>query len=230
MKYKILIIDDEPQIRKILRITLEAEGYSVIEAENGTDGLARAATEVPDVTLLDLGLPIMDGLAVLREIRSWSELPVIIVSVRNADEDIVEALDAGANDYVVKPFNVKVLLARLRAVIRKTVVPETPVFTVRQLAVDFASRSVTLAGVPIKLTNTEYHLLSLFIKNRGRVLTHRYVLQQVWGNQYADQTQNLRVFIGQLRKKIDAPEAADSLIMTESGVGYRFVAGEEIKE
>ena len=225
MMYKpvIVIIDDESQIRKILRITLESNEYKVIEADNAKNGLVQAATSHANLILLDLGLPDMDGLEVLKEIRSFSDVPVIILSVRNSEEDIVAALDLGADDYLTKPFNTSELLARIRASLRRTQQPQESVFKNGGLSIDFASHVVTKDLEELKLTNTEYELLLLFIKNIGKVLTHRFILKEIWGPSYIEHSQYLRVFIGQLRKKIESNPSEPNIILTESGVGYRMV-------
>lgn len=219
----IVIIDDEPQIRKILKITLESNDYKVVEAATAGEGIVCAATSHPNLILLDLGLPDKDGLDVLKEIREWSLIPVIVLSVRNSEEDIVNALDNGADDYITKPFNTAELMARIRAGLRKTQQPGESNFTNGNITVDFVSHVVKLNDEEIKLTSTEYSLLLLFIKNAGKVLTHRFILKEIWGPSYFEQTQYLRVFIGQLRKKIEENPAEPKMILTESGVGYRMV-------
>ena len=225
MNYKpsIIVIDDEPQIRKILRITLESNDYRVIESDNAKNGLVQAATAHANLILLDLGLPDMDGLDVLKEVRSFSDVPVIILSVRNSEEDIVAALDLGADDYLTKPFNTSELLARIRASLRRTQQPQESIFKNGSLSIDFASHIVTKDSEELKLTNTEYELLLLFIKNIGKVLTHRFILKEIWGPSYIEHSQYLRVFIGQLRKKIESDPSEPNMILTESGVGYRMV-------
>jgi two-component system KDP operon response regulator KdpE len=225
MNYKptIVVVDDESQIRKILRITLEANEYKVIEADNAKNGLVHAATAHANLILLDLGLPDMDGLDVLKEIRSFNDVPVIILSVRNSEEDIVAALDFGADDYLTKPFNTSELLARIRASLRRTQQAQESIFKNGSLSIDFASHVVTKDSEELKLTNTEYELLLLFIKNIGKVLTHRFILKEIWGPSYIEHSQYLRVFIGQLRKKIESDPSEPNMILTESGVGYRMV-------
>lgn len=219
----ILIIDDELQIRRLLEITLSASGYKIIQAINGKDGLIEAATQHPSLIILDLGLPDMDGLEVLRKLREWFYKPIIILSVRNSEDDIINALDSGANDYLTKPFRTGELLARMRAAIRfgenKTV---DSVFEFGTLTVDLVSHIAQKNKENLKLTATEFSLLSLFIKNRGRVLTHQYILKDVWGYGYLEQTQYLRVFIAQLRKKIEDNPSKPTFLITESGIGYRF--------
>ena len=219
----VLIIDDEVQIRRLLRRTLEQEGYKVLLVENGREGLAHAGTDRPDVVVLDLGLPDMDGLEVLTELRSGSSVPILILSVREAEETIVHALDGGADDYLTKPFRTGELLARIRALLRHRVSgQEDQVFTSEDLTVDLSARTVTVRGQAVRLTPTEYSLLALFVTNAGKVLTHSYLLREVWGPAYAEETQYLRVFVGQLRKKIEHDPTTPRILLTESGVGYRL--------
>jgi two-component system KDP operon response regulator KdpE len=223
-KQKILIIDDESQIRRILKISLEAEGFSVVEAENGRDGVIQAASVHPQLIILDLGLPDKDGMVILREIREWSTLPVLILSVRNTEEDIVSALNSGADDYLTKPFNAAELLARIKANLRRTTqIQESTIFTNGSLKVDLISRVATKDEVELKLTATEYSLLVLFAKNIGKVLTHRFILKEIWGPSYVEHSQYLRVYLGQLRKKIEDDPAKPKQLITESGVGYRMI-------
>lgn len=222
-KNVILIIDDESQIRRILRITLESTEYKVIEAENGKDGTIQAATTRPNLIILDLGLPDEDGFSVLSEIRTWSSVPIIILSVKNSEEDIVRALDLGADDYITKPFNSSELLARIRANIRRTQTVENESLIINgELKIDFVKRVVYKKNNELKLTNTEYLLLFLLFKNIGKVLTHNYVLKEVWGPSHTEDSQYLRVFIGQIRKKIEDNASQPKYIVTESGVGYRM--------
>jgi two-component system, OmpR family, KDP operon response regulator KdpE len=224
-KYHILIIDDEPQIRKILRITLESNSYKVTEAENGNDGIVLAASHKPHLIILDLGLPDQDGISVLKNIRDWSSIPIIILSVRNSEEDIVNCLDIGADDYLTKPFNTSELLARIRASLRRAShINEDNIFSDSSLVIDLVSRVVKKDNEEIKLTATEYELLVLFVKNIGKVLTHRFILKEIWGPAYIEQSQYPRVFVGNLRKKIEDDPSNPKLILTESGVGYRFVS------
>ena len=219
-----LVIDDEPQIRRLLRITLEANGYRVVDAATGFEGVLQAAQCRPEVVLLDLGLPDLDGLAVLKRIREWSHVPVLILSVRDREEDKVAALDNGADDYVTKPFNTGELLARLRAAMRHGQ-PQgaDAVFRNGPLEVDLAARVVRKAGKEIKLTPTEYALLRLFVIHAGKVLTHRQLLIEVWGPNATKETHYLRVHIAHLRDKIEHSSAHPEMIITESGVGYRFL-------
>ncbi len=225
-KADILVIDDEPQIRKLLRITLESEDYTVHEAVNAKEGLVLAANHPPTLILLDLGLPDINGHLVLRELRHWYNNPIIILSVQNGEEDIVQALDKGANDYLLKPFRTGELLARIRSALRKATGDAEPVLEFNGLIIDLSSRIVRKNNDQLKLTSTEYNLLALMSKNDGKVLTHRFLLKEVWGPGYENQSQYLRVFIAQLRKKIENNPNEPQFIITESGVGYRFVAGE----
>jgi two-component system, OmpR family, KDP operon response regulator KdpE len=225
MKSVALIIDDEVQIRRLLRVVLEGENYQVHEAETGQQGLTEIANRRPDVILLDLGLPDSDGLEVLKRLREWSEAPVLILSVRDDDQSKVAALDAGAEDYVTKPFSTPELLARLRAAQRKTrPEEEVSVFKSGDLTVDLTARVVKHAGREIKLTATEYALLRLFVRHPGRVLTHRHILREIWGPKSEEHRQYLRVYVTHLRQKIESDPTNPSLIRTESGIGYRFTA------
>jgi two-component system KDP operon response regulator KdpE len=221
--FNILVIDDEIQIRKLLEISLEANDYKVNFAVNGKDGITMAANHQPDLILLDLGLPDEDGQDVLVKLRAWYQNPIIILSVKSAEEEIVKALDNGANDYLTKPFRTQELLARIRTALRSNSnsVIES-VISFGNIAVDFASRVVKVENEIIKFTATEYNLLTLLIKNDGRVLTHQYILKEIWGQSYSEQTQYLRVFVAQLRKKIEQDPNRPKYIITESGVGYRF--------
>ena len=224
VKNTIVIIDDEPQIRKVLSIALEAAEYKVIEAEDGKNGIVQVATNHAQLVILDLGLPDRDGLSVLKELRTWSKIPIIILSVKNSEEDIVQALDLGADDYLTKPFNTSELMARIRANIRRNVqIGESTVFTNGDLTIDLTSRVVRKANEELKLTNTEYLLLVLLSSNIDKVLTHRFILKEIWGPSAVENSQYLRVFIGQLRKKIEDDYSNPKYITTESGVGYRFV-------
>jgi two-component system KDP operon response regulator KdpE len=218
-----LVIDDEVQIRRLLRVVLESADYQVHEAETAAQGLTDAATRRPDVVLLDLGLPDSDGVNVLRRLREWSQVPVIVLSVRDDEEGKVAALDAGADDYVTKPFSSAELLARLRAAQRKTR-PEEEIsrFKSGDLIVDLTARVVTRAGHDVKLTATEYALLRLFVRHAGRVLTHRQILREIWGPKSEEHRQYLRVYVTHLRQKIERDPAAPELIKTESGIGYRL--------
>jgi two-component system KDP operon response regulator KdpE len=219
----ILIIDDEVQIRRLLEITLSANGYKISEASTGKEGLALAATGHPVLVILDLGLPDSDGLDVLKKLREWYQKPIIILSVRNSEDDIIKALDNGANDYLTKPFRTGELLARIRVAIRQSqVLSDVPSLTFGSLIIDLANHLARKNNEIIKLTSTEFSLLALLAKNEGRVLTHQYILKEVWGMGYVEQTQYLRVFIAQLRKKVEDDPARPKLLNTESGIGYRF--------
>ncbi|MBT1698833.1 response regulator [Fulvivirgaceae bacterium PWU4] len=221
----ILIIDDETQIRKLLTITLQSNGYKVLEATTGGEGLKSVAQHPPDLVLLDLGLPDENGHEVLRHLREWFSNPVIIVSVQSSEEDIVKALDNGANDYLVKPFRTGELLARIRSALRKSDREDNiPVAEFQGLSIDFVNRVVKKDNVIVKLTATEYSLLALLVQNEGKVLTHHYLLNKVWGPSHQDESQYLRVFIARLRKKIETDPNRPVHILTESGVGYRFIA------
>jgi two-component system KDP operon response regulator KdpE len=223
MKPIAVIIDDEVQIRRLLRVVLEAENYEVHEAETGQRGLMEIASRRPDVILLDLGLPDLDGFEVLKRLREWSEVPVIVLTVRDEVQEKVGVLDAGADDYVTKPFSTPELLARLRAAQRKTRPDEeSSVFQNGDLVVDLTARVVTRAGREIKLTATEYALLRLFVRHPGRVLTHRHILREIWGPKSEEHRQYLRVYVTHLRQKIEPDPARPSLITTQPGIGYRF--------
>ena len=225
MKPVALIVDDEPQIRRLLRVVLEGENYQVQEAENGQQGLTEIANRRPAIILLDLGLPDMEGLEVLKRLREWSEAPVIVLSVRDDEQSKVAALDSGAEDYVTKPFSTAELLARLRAAQRKTrPEEEVSIFKSGNLIVDLTARVVKRAGHEIKLTATEYALLRLFVRHPGRVLTHRYILREIWGPKSEEHRQYLRVYVTHLRQKIEPDPTKPSLIRTEPGIGYRFAA------
>ncbi len=224
--YNALVIDDEVQIRRLLRLTLEANGYRVFEATSGQEGLLAAAQHRPDVVLLDLGLSDQDGVTVLKRLREWSQVPVVVLTVRDREEDKIAALDAGADDYVTKPFSTGELLARLRVAQRHSQPgPSEAVFRARKIEVDFARRVVTRDGREVKLTATEYALLALLVRHAGRVLTHRHLLTEVWGPNAAGHTHYLRVYVAHLRDKLEADPSKPELIVTESGVGYRLVAG-----
>jgi len=219
-----LVIDDEPQIRRLLRILLEQEQYRALESDTGRHGLSEIALRRPEVVLLDLGLPDMDGMAVLERLRQWSRVPVLILSVRDGPEDKVAALDAGADDFVTKPFESAELLARLRAIQRRVQVSaEEAVFEAGHLVVDFNSHTVKVKGREVKLTATEYALLKLLALHAGKVVTHKQLLREVWGPNAEEQSQYLRVYMMHLRKKIEMPNATERLLRTESGIGYRLV-------
>jgi two-component system KDP operon response regulator KdpE len=228
-KFKILIVDDEPQVRRLLRLSLEANDFKVIEAVDGKEGLLSASMHHPDIILLDLGLPDMDGLSALKQLREWSNVPVIVLTVQDAEETKINILDSGADDYVTKPFNTGELLARIRVSIRHAMkLDESPVFTSGPLQVDLNLRIVKVNQQEIKLTATEYSLLALFIRHAGKVLTHTHIIKEIWGIPYADNTQIIRVHIAQLRKKIERNPTLPELLITEPGVGYRLKVLPEI--
>ncbi len=219
----ILVVDDEAQIRRLLELTLQGGGFDVRLASTGDEGVMKAASERPELIILDLGLPDLDGREVLKKIREWSSVPVLILSVRSAEADIVSCLDAGADDYLVKPFRTGELLARSRTALRHRLTKEEKeVFTNRNLSVDLTTRTVKRGSEILKLTATEYALLSLFVRNAGRVLTHKFILEQVWGPSHAEEAQYTRVYVGSLRKKIEKDPANPQFILTESGIGYRL--------
>jgi two-component system KDP operon response regulator KdpE len=223
----VLVIDDEPQMRRLLQLTLESSGFTARVATNGNEGSVMAASERPELIILDLGLPDVDGLEVLKKIREWSSVPVLILSVRSAESDIIACLDAGADDYLVKPFRTGELLARVRTALRhRQAIEEKQAFVSHDLSVDLSSRIVKKAGEIVRLTATEYALLALLVKNAGRVLTHRFILEQVWGPTHAEETQYTRVYVGQLRKKIEDDPSNPRLLLTESGIGYRLFVDE----
>ncbi len=218
-----LVIDDEAQIRRLLELTLESNGFMVRAVSTGREGIAKVASERPELVILDLGLPDLDGVEVLNQVRGWSEVPILILSVRNTESDTVACLDAGADDYLTKPFRTGELLARVRNAIRhRPSLQEEPVFVARDLQVDLSARTVRKGNETVKLTATEYALLALFVRNAGRVLTHNYILEQVWGPAFAEESQYTRVYVGQLRKKIEDDPSNPKIILTESGIGYRF--------
>lgn len=222
-KAEILIIDDEAQIRKLLQINLESNDYRVITASSGHEGVSLAANHSPDLILLDLGLPDISGHHILQELRLWYQKSIIILSVMDNESDIIKALDNGATDYLTKPFRTGELLARIRAAIRRNLDPDqSTIKTYGDLEIDFSARMVKKNQETIKLTQTEYNLLVLFIKNEGKVLTHQFILKEIWGYSYQMETQYLRVFVGTLRKKIEDSPNIPKHIITESGIGYRF--------
>jgi two-component system KDP operon response regulator KdpE len=223
-KASILIIDDEAQMRKLLQITLQSNQYAVAEASTAKEGLIMAANHPPELVLLDLGLPDKDGHAVLKELRQWYTNPIIILSVQKDEEDIISALDNGANDYLSKPFRTGELLARIRSALRSVVEEEgDAILNGGDLQIDLNSRMVKKNNEIVKLTSTEYSLLALMAKNEGKVLTHQYLLRAIWGPGYINQSQYLRVYIAQLRKKIENDPNRPEYLLTESGVGYRLV-------
>ena len=221
---RVLVVDDEAPIRRFLRVALEADGYGVIEAGTAREGLAMAAREAPALVVLDLGLPDADGISALRDLRGWSPVPVIILSVRTDEGDKVEALDAGAQDYVVKPFGVKEFLARVRGLLRDHSTEAVPsVLTIGPLRIDAANHSATMDGVPLHLTRREFDLLWKLASHRGRLVTQEMILRAIWGPAHAEDSQYLRVYIRQLRQKLGDDAANPRFIHTEPGVGYRLV-------
>lgn len=222
-KAEILVIDDEPQIRKLLEIILESNGYKQRMASTGKEGIIMAANHPPDLIILDLGLPDKSGHEILKELRSWFQKAIIILSVQQNEEDIVAALDNGATDYLTKPFRTGELLARIRSSLRRNVTDnEQTILVAGDLQIDLPNRIVKRNQEVIKLTPTEYNLLMLFVKNEGKVLTHHFILKEIWGVAFQGETQYLRVFVAQLRKKIEQDPNQPQHIVTESGVGYRF--------
>ena len=220
---RILVVDDEAPIRRFLRAALAAHGYEVLEARSGQEALSAVTAQRPDLLILDLGLPDMEGLEVTRRLREWSNIPIIILSVREGEADKVATLDAGADDYVTKPFGVGELLARMRVAMRRAApTADEPAFTTGELQVDLASRMVTVAGQEVQLTPTEYDLLRALVTHAGKVMTHRQLLRQVWGVAYEQETHILRVNISNLRRKIEADPTRPRYIRTEPGVGYRL--------
>lgn len=226
---RILIIDDEEQIRRLLRVALEGHDYQIDQAATGQDGLRHAATFHPDLIVLDLGLPDLDGLSVLGRIREWSSVPVIVLTVQENDSEKIKALDSGADDYVTKPFSMGELLARIRVALRHAAKTEDePVITLDNLSIDIAHRRVTLKDKEVKLTPTEYDIVKNLAIHNGRVLTHKQLLCRVWGKEYQQETHYLRIYIGQLRKKIESDPTQPRYILTEPGVGYRLVGKEKV--
>jgi two-component system KDP operon response regulator KdpE len=222
---RVLVVDDERAIRRFLTATLTAHGHLVFEAATGKEALRAVGAQRPDLVILDLGLPDMEGTEVLRRLREWSPIPVVVLSVREREEDKVAALDAGADDYLTKPFGVGELMARLRVAVRHTApTGKEPVFEVGNLRVDLGRRQMTLAGKEVSLTPTEYDLLRVLVRHAGRVLTHRQLLQEVWGAAYATETHTLRVNISNLRRKVEPDPSRPHYIITEPGVGYRLRA------
>lgn len=224
---RVLVIDDEAQIRRFLDIGLRAEGYEVLQAATAAEGLAMAATREPDLVILDLGLPDRDGHEVLSELRQWSQVPVLMLSVRSAETEKVRALDAGANDYVTKPFGIQELMARLRALLRDRALAGAeeahPRYDDGRLGIDLARREVMLDGAPLSLTRKEYAVLALLLRHAGRVVTQQQLLREVWGPSHAQDSQYLRIVVGKLRQKLGDDPARPRWLKTESGVGYRFV-------
>lgn len=223
----VLVIDDEPQIRRLLRVTLEANGRRVLEAANGSDGLAQAAQRRPDIILLDLGLPDLDGIKVLQRLREWSKTPVIILTVRDQEDDKINALDAGADDYITKPFAAGELLARIRAALRHSQGQGAEaILRAGGIEMDIPARTVRKDGREIKLTPIEYSLLRLLMAHQGKVLTHRQLLTEIWGPNSAHQTHYLRVHMAHLREKVEDDGSSPRLILTEPAIGYRLIAAD----
>ncbi|MGZ8595513.1 MAG: response regulator [Actinomycetota bacterium] len=223
---KVLVVDDEPQIRRAMRTSLGAHGYDVETVGTGEEAVVAVAERGPELVLLDLGLPDLDGTEVIRRVRSFSEVPIIVLSVRDRQADKVAALDAGADDYVTKPFGVEEVLARLRAALRRSHAgePTPPVLSFDGLVIDLGRQLVTRVGGPVHLTKTEYALLEAFVTNPGKLLTHQWLLRRVWGPGYAQESHYLRVYVRSLRRKLGDAAAAPRLILTEPGVGYRWIA------
>jgi two-component system, OmpR family, KDP operon response regulator KdpE len=227
LKETILIIDDEIQIRRFLKIGLESQGYTVHEAEKGEEGITNTVLKKPDLILLDLNLPDMSGTDVLRNIREWYHAPVIVLTVRESEQDKIELLDNGADDYITKPFNMGELLARIRAILRRTKQEsDEPVFQYQGIVIDFSKRTVAIDGRNVKFTPLEYELLKLFVKNHGKVLTQRQIMKEIWGPGMESETNYLRVYIAAIRKKIEKDPSRPKIIVTEPAVGYRFVYDE----
>lgn len=222
---RILVVDDEPQIRKFLRISLTAQGYEVLEAPRGEDGISQCATSQPSLVILDLGLPDLDGQEVIGRIREWSDVPIIVLSVRTKDQEKVSALDSGANDYVTKPFSIEELLARVRAALRARLDGATQAaeLMVGELLVDVPRHKVSVAGQDVKLTRKEFDLLRMLAQNAGRIVTHRQILREVWGPGHEDDVHYLRIYIGHLRQKLGDDSANPKFIESEPGVGYRLI-------
>jgi two-component system KDP operon response regulator KdpE len=223
---RVLVVDDEPQIRRAMRTSLAAHGYDVETVGTGGEAIVAVAERAPDLVLLDLGLPDIDGTEVIRRVRSFADVPIIVLSVRDRQADKVAALDAGADDYVTKPFGVEEVLARLRAALRRSHSgePGPPVLSFGEIVVDLGRRLVTLGGEPVHLTKIEYGLLEVFVTNPGKLLTHPVLLRRVWGPGYAEESHYLRVYVRSLRRKLGDRAAAPRLILTEPGVGYRWIA------
>ncbi|MBL8630808.1 MAG: response regulator [Rhodospirillaceae bacterium] len=224
---RILIVDDEPQIRRFLRASLQAHDYEVIEADTGKEGIRQATLQKPELVILDLGLPDTDGLDVITSLREWSKVPIIVLSVRSDEADKIDALDRGANDYVTKPFSMGELLARMRASLRQKAEDTTDagsIVTAGTLVIDLSKRLVTVGGKQIRLSRKEYDLMRILASHPGKVVTHQQLLQEVWGQGYVEETQYLRVYMGQLRQKLEEDPASPKYLLTEPGVGYRFQA------
>lgn len=222
---KILIVDDEPQIRRFLRASLTAHDYQVVEAEDGKSAVKTCTVELPDLLILDLGLPDIDGLDVISQVREWSQVPIIVLSIRSDESDKVNALDRGANDYVTKPFGMGELMARMRVILRQSAGTEQsndPVIRAGSVEIDMSKRLVTVNSSPVRLSRKEYDLLRILVSHPDKVIAHQQILKEVWGPGYVDETQYLRVYIGHLRQKLESDPANPEIILTEPGVGYRF--------
>lgn len=221
---KILIVEDDPQIRKFLTITLTTNDYAVVPAETGREGIRLATSVKPDMIVLDLGLPDLDGKEVIASVREWSKIPILVLSVRDQEHEKIKAFDLGANDYVTKPFGTGELLARVRASLRDAVVAqaEDTSVTIGPLQIDFMKRVVTVRGERVKLSPKEFALLKILALNKGKLLTHKYLMQQVWGDAYGEDNQYLRIYIAQLRQKLEKDPARDQFIVNEPGIGYRI--------
>jgi two-component system, OmpR family, KDP operon response regulator KdpE len=228
MKQVILVVEDDPQIRRFLRATLTAEGYQYYQAETGNEGIHEASVRQPDLLLVDLGLPDIDGLEVIRQIRNWSQVPILVLSARGQERDKVAALDSGADDYVPKPFGVGELLARIRAALRRAAPAAQDGEAIRfgDVTVNLNNRVIRVKGEEVHLTPNEYRLLQVFLRHPGKVLTQRQLLNEVWGPHHTEQSQYLRVYVAQLRRKLEADPARPKHLHTEPGVGYRFVIDE----
>ena len=225
-RYTVLVVEDERQIRRLLRTSLSGQGYRVLEAETGREGLTMAASHQPDLIILDLGLPDLDGLEVIQEVRGWAPMPILVLTARGKERDKVNALDAGADDYVTKPFGMGELTARMRVLLRHAATRgegDPPAITIGGLNIDLARRTVTLDGQRLSLTPHEYAILAALTRARGKVVTHRQILQEVWGSEFADQTHYVRIYLQRLRKKLEAIPARPRYLISEPGVGYRLV-------
>ena len=223
-KHRILVVDDDRQLLRALRINLSARGYEVVVAADGATALNAASRQPPDLVVLDLGLPDVDGVDVVEGLRGWSAVPVIVLSARDQEQSKVRALDAGADDYVTKPFGMDELLARVRAALRRgSPVPQEPVVATEAFTIDLAARRVTRDGANVRLTPTEWHLLEVLVRNAGKLVPHRQLLQEVWGPKYESETNYLRVYLAQLRAKLEPDPARPRHLLTEPGMGYRFV-------
>lgn len=222
----VLLIEDEPQMRRFLKITLQGHGYRFLEAQSGQEGLTEVATRNPEIVLLDLGLPDIDGLEVTKRIREWSGVPIIVLSARGQEDDKIRALDAGADDYLTKPFGAGELLARIRVALRHVSLQQTgndePIFTLANLKIDFSKRQVFMEGTEVHLTPIEYKLLTALIRHAGKVLTHKQLMKEVWGTGYVDQTHYLRIYMAQLRHKLEVDPARPRFFINEPGIGYRL--------